>query len=360
MNIIYIFSVLIFYINCQYWFDEINGFNEGEGREGYAGSANALFADFYLCYERKYRVHYQNDATGVWSQEFTACQPVGVGRHIDAIAISGGLQYNCHVQGMGWLGRVTGYDVFERKNGYAGNTKNIIQCITIEGGDYYRSGYNLTIESSNEFFVAKRVIYNLFQEETTDLNYENETEINIGSKFNISVILLNTSKINLEGKITVKVETSKIISANYNGLMSDNLKKRINKVIDFDYDKIKFFLENKFYKEGLRNGTVAINSKWSENLIEIDAGSKITGDHYSYRGGFRFLIRLKDDIELLSKIQNILKTLFRFSGKKIPKELLSDFNSFKQIEPLMNELGINSIIAEEIILYLILNPVLIY
>ena len=360
MNIIYIFSVLNFYINCQYWFDEVNGFNEGEGTEGNAGSDKVLMTDFYLCSERKYRVHYQNDSDKVWSQEFTACQPVGVGRHIDAITINGGLQYNSKVVSVGWLGRVKLYDIFDYNWGFAGNMKEGLTCVAIEGGDYYRSGYNLNIESSNEFFVAKKVIYNLFQEEKTTLNYENETEINIGSKFNISVILLNTSKINLEGKITVKVETSKIIDANYNGLMSDNLKKRINKVIDFDYDKIKFFLENKFYKEGLRNGTVAINSKWSENLIEIDAGSKITGDHYSYRGGFRFLIRLKDDIELLSKIQNILKTLFRFSGKKIPKELLSDFNSFKQIEPLMNELGINSIIAEEIILYLILNPVLIY
>ena len=360
MNIIYIFSVLIFYINCQYWFNEINGFNEGEGREGNAGSVFVSFADFYLCSERKYRVHYLNDAKEVWSQEFTACQPVGIGRHIDAITISGGLHYNCYVQGIRWLGQVTGYNISDFINGYGGNWEGAIRCIAIEGGDYYRSGYNLDIESSNEFFVAKKVIYNLFQEEKTALNYDNETEINIGSKFNISVILLNTSKINLEGKIIVKVESSKIIDANYNGLMSDNLKKRINKVIDFDYDKIKFFLENKFYKEGLRNGTVAINSKWSENLIEIDAGSKITGDHYSYRGGFRFLIRLKDDIELLSKIQNILKALFRFSGKKIPKELLSDFNSFRQIEPLINELGINSIIAEEIIIYLILNPVLIY
>ena len=52
MNIIYIFLVLFFYINCQYWFDEINGFNEGEGHEGYAGSGLVRFADFYLCSER--------------------------------------------------------------------------------------------------------------------------------------------------------------------------------------------------------------------------------------------------------------------------------------------------------------------
>ena len=131
--------------------------------------------------------------------------------------------------------------------------------------------------------------------------------------------------------------------------MSENLKRHLNKVIDFDYDKIKNFFEANFYMHGLRNGTISIIPKWSENLIEIDVGSKIKGEHYSYRGGFRFIIRLNEDTELLSKIQNILKTLFKFSGKNFQKNCLYDFKSYKQIEPIMNELDINSIIAVEII-----------
>ena len=205
MNKIFLFLVLILYINCQYWFDEVNGFNEGEDSNGYAGGAhNTYFADFYLCSERKYRVHYQGDDKELWSQEFTACQPAGNGKHIDGITISGGLPYNGRGK-TSWFGRVSRYDIYDYDWGYSGNLREALTCIAIDGGDYYRSGYNTEIDSSNEFFVAQKVIKELFHVEKSILNYENETDINIMPKFNISVVLLNTSKINLEGKITIKL-----------------------------------------------------------------------------------------------------------------------------------------------------------
>ena len=352
MKTIYIILLFIFNINCNYWFPEVNGYDPDESNNGFAGSNDVAIMDFYLCSERYYRVHYYLDDPDDWSKEFTACQPVGIGKQINGVTISGGLGYNGRAMEIGWLGEVTLYNISDYIYGYSGVNNRALNSIAIDGGEYYRTAYFQNLESSNEYIVAQRVIKNIFKEEKS-FNYEKEIELYNGD-VNISVILLNSNNINFEGKITIKVETSQIIFSNYNELISERLKIHLAKVLNFDYDKMNNIFEEKFYMDGIRNGTVTINFKWSENCIEIDSGIKILSDYHSYRGGFRIIIRLRDNEELLSKIKNILKALFKFFGKKIPTELLSDFNSFKEIEPILNELDINSIVAEQIILYTIL------
>ena len=346
---------LLFNINiiiCQIWYPEVKGFNTKDHDNGYAGSSYYKMLDFYLCSERKYRVHYQNEDE--WSKEFTACQPVGIGKVINGISISGGLPYKGRVD-YDWFADVTLYNISDI-NGYCGNLNGPITCVAISGGEYYRSAYGQKIECSNENSIAIKTIRNIFGFDEETFYYDKEIQIESEPIGNISVILLNANEINLEGKIIIKVEKSNIIYANYEKLISEKFKKHINQVIDFDFDKMHNFIEE-YYMKKLGNGTIDINYKWSENLIEMEAWSKIDGDYHSYRGGYKIIIRLNNDnMDLFLKIQEILKAFFKFFGKKMPKEITTGFKNFNQVEEVINDLGDNSIIAEEIILYSILSP----
>ena len=356
---ILILLLTIFYINSQIWHSELNGYDVNEPYNGYSGIYRISFTDFYLCSERKYRVHYYNDDVLNWSQEFTACQPAGIGRLIDGITVSGGLKYRGRTEGSNWLGEMTGYNISDFFHGYSGTLKSPLCGFLIEGGEYYRSGHNLTHGSSDEHSVAKKVIENLFLDDKSPYTYDIETLLFQDSTVNIKISLLNTSKLNFDGDILIQVENDIIIDSNYDRLISDKLKSHLNKVIDFDYDKIKNLTEEKF-SQGLRNGTISITFNWSQKLIEIDIGCKIQAIHYSYRGGFRINIRLNDVNVLLPKIQKILIVLYKFKGGKIPEELMSDFNSFEKIEDIINDLDADGVIAAEIILYEILSSALPY
>ena len=96
-------------------------------------------------------------------------------------------------------------------------------------------------------------------------------------------------------------------------------------------------------------------------IIIIEVGSKIDNQHFCYRGGFRINIYLDEqDSELFEKIENICKIILRYSGKKIPKNILSNFNSFEKVNELLNYLDVYSNIAEEIILFVILEKILVF
>ena len=93
-------------------------------------------------------------------------------------------------------------------------------------------------------------------------------------------------------------------------------------------------------------------------LISI---GKIQAVHYSYRGGFRIKISLNDVNTFLPKIQKVLKVLCKYKKRKITEKLFSEFNSFGQIEYIINDdLDADSVIGEGIILYLILSAILPY
>lgn len=51
----------------------------------------------------------------------------------------GSIKYRVHLKGKGWLGYVTGYNINDIKNGYAGNGKNIIDAIEV----YYYTPDNI-------------------------------------------------------------------------------------------------------------------------------------------------------------------------------------------------------------------------
>ena len=111
----FILLFLLFSIKSEEWLSEVNGHDEKDITNGFAGNECQITA-FYLCSERKYRVHHLN---GDWSEEYSACQPAGEGDHIDGIAISGGLEYRGATNKYEWK-NTSEYNISDKK-GYVGD-----------------------------------------------------------------------------------------------------------------------------------------------------------------------------------------------------------------------------------------------
>ena len=353
--------ILIFTIKCEGWWPEVKGHSMTDYDDGYAGSFPHKTNDFYLCSERYYRVHYSGDDNFTWSEEFSACQPAGICRKIDGLAISGGRPYTCRVSD-DWPDIFTfDYNIYN-SSGYAGKIGGDIYGILVYGNEYYRSSdtHNNYL-CSYEGEVAQRVIYNLFTNNLT-FNYDNETKIEVknNENINVSVILLKPYKIKMKGNISIKILKSKVEKNKYRGIITENYINIINEIIDIDFNKVKTFFEESFTK-GMYNGDIEIGFDWINKTILIEVGSKLDNEHFSYRGGFRINIYLNEDSELFNKIKNICKLILRYSGKRIPaniKDLLSKFDSFEKVEEVLNYLDEYSNIAEEIIFFSILSKVL--
>ena len=357
--IIIIFNIFLI-IKCQEWYGEITLYDQ-DNEMGYAGDKKTNFTDFYLCSERFYRVHFFGENKDIWSEEFTACHPVGnCKQYIDGISISGGLKYRIRIRD-DWKGEIKKYDIND-PYGYAGILNRNINAISIEGNEIYRAGKYLA-PCSNEKEVLINFINIIFGRNLTDFNYNNEEIIynDTKNKTLISIKLLNSSDITLKGKIEFKIkEDNKIINSFFGELIGNNLRNHL-KSINIDIDNIKLFMENIFLTS-MPYGNVAINFYWNQRKIEIDIGIKIKPNHYSYRGGYKINIYLNDeDFELLTKTKSICEIFLKYSGKKSLKEireLLNDCDSFEKLEKIMNELDVYSTVIEEIILYLILFPIL--
>ena len=364
MNIVLIlFALTILYIKCEGWRNEVNGHSKGDYDNGYAGKYDDEANDFYLCSERRYRVHYSGDNKDIWSEEFSACQPAGICKGIDALAISGGRPYMCRTGSLWPDNAIFDYDIHNSTGGYAGKIGSPIVGILIYGNEYYRvSDTHEENLCSYERVVAKRIVNNLFGKNLI-YNYDNETKIEIqkNENINVSVILLKPYNINQKGNISIKIEKSRLAKNNYRGIITQNYIDIINEIIEFDYSYIKNFFEDQF-KNGMYNGDIAINFNWINKIIIIEVGSKIDSDHYCYRGGFKINIYLNDEEkELLQKIKKICKIFIRYSGKRIPdfiKKLLSDFNSFEKVNEIINFLDGYSNIVEEVIFFTILEKIL--
>ena len=361
-KVLFLFVLIftIFTIKCESWWPEVIGHSIGDYDNGYAGSYPYKTNDFYLCSDRKYRVHYYGDDINTWSEEFSTCQPAGVCRDIDGLAISGGKPYACRTSG-DWPDEFTfDYNISNSNGGYAGNINGLIFGILVYGNEYYRSSDNhYNFLCSYEPKVANRIIYNLFNQNLT-FNYENETNIEISKNknINVSVILLKPYNIKMKGNISIKIGNSKIIKNKYRGIITKNYIDIVSEIINIDFNNVKTFFENQF-KNGMYNGDIEIIFDWNRKIITIEVGSKIHINHFCYRGGFRINIYLNEkDSELLQKIKNICKLILRYSGKRIPRDLLLKFN-FESINKALNYLDAYSNIAEEIILFAILGEILV-
>jgi hypothetical protein len=365
MKRLFILLILIYSTKSEKWLKEVNGHNPSDEKNGYSGRYNNPFTDFYLCSERIYKVHYKNSDNNIWSENFTACQPVGNGSEIDAIAIDGGFLYGSQ-SNKKWNKNVTNYDISD-KDGYVGNIGEELDAIFIYGDEYYRSGYSLS-DSTNEKNVSYRIIENFFSVKYFNFSYVDETEVSLkeGTKLKLTVKLLSPYQLKFKGKITYKSLARDIIFDNSINIFSNNLKILLNKTIDFDFDKIEKKIIRGFSIRLISFGDVFFNFNWEEKLIEIEVASKIQTedkvDYHGYRGGFIIKMYLNDqDDDLLSKVTQICKIIVQYSGVKIPsflkKKLSSNFESFIDVGEVLNYIGDYSIIAEKVIFFEIFSRI---
>ena len=357
---------LLLAVKAEMWYKETSGHDPKDSQNGYINVWHNYFTDFYLCSERKYKVHYLIEKA--WSKEFTSCQPAGKGVFIDAIAISGGLNYSiiCGEEIVeSWEEEVNKYDI-NNSDGYAGIFGKPIDGFYVFGDEIYNAAFNLG-SSTNENEVAHRIIRNLFFKDDYYFNNDTETEIDFEDNPNIRMtgLLLDSSKIKLKGNVMLKIEKGDKLYTNYKGLRTDNLNKHLNKTTKLNMyyiDLIEKFFEKNIKDTGLRYGIISINFDWSHNVIEIYINSKLNDEFYAFRGVARINIYLKDeDLNLLSMVGEICKSLLKYYGKKIPKdikELLSNLDSFKKFEPILNLIDSYSVVTEEIIFYAILSTII--
>ena len=347
-------------IKAQTWYDEINGHNKNDGINGYAGSSTSRIHDFYLCSDRKYRVHYLNDK---WSEEFTACQPAGnCENQIDGIAISGGKGFFWRNNAdLSWTSNnITKYDI-NSEDGYGGKLGELMNAILIYGDDYYRTAFRFD-NCTNEKYVAKKLIRPLFEKGELIINYD-ENIIDNNNYKKITIQLLNTSDIIFKGKIIIRLINNNIKDDDFGEDINIDLKEQLKEEIpindDIDYLKSLFI---QYFNQSMGNGSIIINFNWLQKIIGIDVAIKVDAKHYAYRGGYRINIYLSnEDSELLLKVKNVCKIFLKISGKKIPnsiKEILLNFDNFEKVDSIMNFLDTYSAKAEEVILLLILSPYL--
>ena len=113
------------------WLPAVTGNNANDGNNGYAGTTN--------------------------------------GDAIDAVAISGGIQYAVHILGGNWLSSVNGYNINDGNNGYAGVIGKAIDAIMINGRTYatcYNTNQNPDPQPYNppaSKTAAATEIYNFFK-----------------------------------------------------------------------------------------------------------------------------------------------------------------------------------------------------
>ena len=141
-----IFAILFLYIKGETWLPLVYK-NNISLNDGFAGDYRYFITDFYLCSKRHYRVHFINENRGIWSQEYSNCEPVGDGRPIDGIAIEGGKSYQVRLfEGKGWLPNVSEYNISSYIDGLAGKYGEKIDGISVCGDEYYRVAYGKNLQ----------------------------------------------------------------------------------------------------------------------------------------------------------------------------------------------------------------------
>jgi len=139
------------------WFKEVSGYNRFNSDTGYAGMYNTPVTGLRVnvgrnCY---YRVHLLNRK--IWlpavngndeADDNNGYAGTAAGDVIDGVAISCGIEYAVHTVGGGWLSPVSGYDINDDNYGYAGILGRAIDAVMIKGKTYATS-YNTNGNNDN-------------------------------------------------------------------------------------------------------------------------------------------------------------------------------------------------------------------
>ena len=332
-----ILFILFNLIKPETWFGEVYGYDTNDGKNGYAGSSGKPITAFYLNGNRRYRVHYKGDSKNTWTGEYDNSGVVGIGRSIDAIAISGGYYYRVRYKNEDWETPVSGYDIYDSTNGYAGTLGKEIDAIAIDGGNGYRVAYGG--ESSNVEEVSKRVTKNLFGVDHS-YSYDKEETIINNKYVKVTVKLEYGYNFSQKSIINLVIKNHKIEDVNLGDFM--NIFEELEKFTAFNINDLKTKIEYS-YSNGMANGSVNVVYYFFLKKIQITAGSKITEDHHSFRGGFTITFHLKDDFNnnpglVLAPCIAFLKRL-GFDGRAATIYIRSILNdSIKIIETVIDNL----------------------
>ena len=152
-------------------------------------------------------------------------------------------------------------------------------------------------------------------------NFNDETTIIDNIYIKVTVKLEYEYKYKYKSLINLVIKDNKAVDVNLGDFW--NIIEELKKVINFNLDDIKTKIELS-YSEGMSNGSVNVIFHWLQKKIEISAGSKITKDHDSFRGGYTITIYLKNDMN--KKKQIILEPCYVFL-KRLGKagELVTNF-----------------------------------
>ena len=361
-----IFIVLLFLIACDSWYPEATDYDTDDDDNGYAGASYSKIIDFYLCSKRNYRVHFLGDDAKKWSKKYSNCDPAGEGRYIDGISVEGEYQYRGRIYlSRNWDPPVIGDNISD--NEYAGQLGQHLACIGIDGEEPYRVGYSggrkkiAEFKPSNPKNVTDRVLYLLFQNKvknTAEYNKINELDIDNNKLFKANIQLLNYNELNIvDGGIKIIFEDMKCVYSYWGAELSSHLNKKLEKIINIDFNKEKKNFEFIVSNETI-HGMVIIHPFWDEGRIEIDSGVKIVKDIESFRGGYRLNILLKKNKDLIIKVKNIIEIFLKYINiqkRKLIKEKLKNFNNIIDISDIMKYFDSYNITIAGILLLLVMK-----
>lgn len=370
-NIVFIALINIFKkIKTERWFDPVTGYNTYDFDNGFAGSSNEPAIDFYLCGERKYRVHFLDDPPSNWSQNFSNCDPVGNGRKIDGICIYTTKSYKVRLHNGNWWTRIIkGCNISNHKDGYTGKLGSPLSCIAINGGNPYRIasviiGQNFI--SSNPKNSSDRIIEKIFGKNVKNFaNYNEEYELDLSAEtnnnnkfynFRAKIILINNTNLNLDGDGIKFIVHKKNINYSFWGgnEINKNFNKQLKNIINFDINEERKKFE-KIISNEIDYGIFIIHTFYKEKKIQIDIGIKIMPDVEGFRGGIRINLILINNIEFINIIKKIIELISRYINTRgtILDELKS-FNSIEQLDKIIRLIAPFDIILNQIIfLYLL-------
>ena len=314
-----IYFLLFFYISnikSDTWLPEVNGHYQTDDEKGYAGKKGKAITDFYLYGSRNYRVHFLGDDKKVWSTNYIDGDAVGDGREIDGISISGGNYYQVRILNGNWLPLVSGNDIDDSEDGYAGILGKKIDGILIYGNQYYRVAYGKF--SSNPEKVANRLFKNLFGINLYyTLLYTEEEEIMNTPQLRVTAQLIYSYDINIDGKIKFEIEDNKIKGYDLSGMIGidEDINDILKEAINMDINKFIRIMKTG-YSNSILHGTVYIDFFFLEQRIQIDAALKYTKDEETFRGGNRINIYIGNFIPHLEEVAETVRVFSKYEEKK--------------------------------------------
>lgn len=320
MNYIFNFLLISLFllIQSETWYGEIRGNNQKDSKNGYAGVRGKSITGFYLCGTRNYKVHFLGDKKELWSKEYKSCDPVGIGKSIDGIAISGGKGYQVRLKNGNWLNMVYNYDINDLNKGMAGILGKEIDSIIVNGG----SGYSVCTGgfSSAPEVVAERVIKNWFGISVSFM-FEDRITLFDNHKLEVNAEIISKASITFDGKIKMIIENFKITDYSCEGIEFNAINELIEKVLGDSFADFKNWALS--FSNGMENGQVTVTIDFIFKRVVFEAATKIKKGFGSFRGAFRIIFQVKDEPDNL-KSSKVVANAFEPYVEEEKKEKYRD------------------------------------